>query len=341
MSKILTISVAAYNIEKYIDKLMSTFDGLDDSVMNKMEVIVENDGSSDATAARVNEYVEMWPGTIRLNNKENGGYGSTINASIKLAKGKYFKQLDGDDWYVKENLPEFLEFLEHHEADLIISPYNECYEEEDGSIKVYEKVSHTQIPEEDTDIENVKITQNLLMHELAVKTELLQKNSIHITERCFYTDNEYTCLPLLKAHSIARFGKPIYCYRLGLGEQSVSLSGLRKHYRDNIRMTARICKEFSRDKGRMAASVEDYMLNLKLKSIVKNTYTAYMVLEHPEDGRKELMKFDRYLRIKYPEIYAKSGESKRVRIPRVLGFVGYNAFAAYVLKDFEKSLKKR
>lgn len=40
---------------------------------------------------------------------------------------------------------------------------------------------------------------NFAMHELTIKTELLRKNNINITEGCFYTDNEYTFLPLMYA----------------------------------------------------------------------------------------------------------------------------------------------
>ena len=39
----------------------------------------------------------MYPNSIKVVKKENGGYGSTINKSIKMATGKYFKQLDGNN----------------------------------------------------------------------------------------------------------------------------------------------------------------------------------------------------------------------------------------------------
>ena len=44
MEKILTISIAAYNVEKYIEKCL---DSLICASIDKIEILVENDGSTD------------------------------------------------------------------------------------------------------------------------------------------------------------------------------------------------------------------------------------------------------------------------------------------------------
>lgn len=111
INKILTISIAAYNVEKYIGKTLDSL--INDDVMDKIEVLIENDGSTDNTAGIANEYVKNYPNTFKLINKQNGGYGSTINRSIKEAQGKYFKQLDGDDFLDTENLRKLVFFSEH------------------------------------------------------------------------------------------------------------------------------------------------------------------------------------------------------------------------------------
>ena len=100
MSKILTISVAAYNVENYISNTLESLlvDDIDD-----IEILVEDDGGIDNTANIVKEYEEKYPNVVKLIHKENGGYGSTINKSLEIATGKYFKQLDGDDWYDSNN----------------------------------------------------------------------------------------------------------------------------------------------------------------------------------------------------------------------------------------------
>ena len=58
MSKILTISVAAYNVENYISNTLESLlvDDIDD-----IEILVEDDGGIDNTANIVKEYEEKYP----------------------------------------------------------------------------------------------------------------------------------------------------------------------------------------------------------------------------------------------------------------------------------------
>lgn len=86
------------------------------------------------------------------------------------------------------------------------------------------------------------------MHELTIKTELLRNNHISITERCFYTDNEYTFLPLMFAKTVIKFEKPLYCYRLGREGQSVSIEGVKKHYRDAFSVAEKMYKAYEDNK---------------------------------------------------------------------------------------------
>ena len=96
MEKILTISIAAYNAEKDIARCLDSL--IATGIIEKLDVVIVNDGSVDQTAEIANSYVKKYVNSIRLINKQNGGHGSTINASIKVAKGKYYKILDSDDW---------------------------------------------------------------------------------------------------------------------------------------------------------------------------------------------------------------------------------------------------
>ena len=54
MSKILTITIPSYNVEPYMNEVLPTF--LDPAVMDKIEILIVNDGSKDGTAALGKEY---------------------------------------------------------------------------------------------------------------------------------------------------------------------------------------------------------------------------------------------------------------------------------------------
>ena len=96
LTKILTISIAAYNVEKYIDRTLSSLN--DPRFLDDIEVLIIDDGSSDNTKQIALEYEASAPDTFHYISKENGGHGSTINCGIRFATGKYFRVIDGDDW---------------------------------------------------------------------------------------------------------------------------------------------------------------------------------------------------------------------------------------------------
>ena len=119
--KVLTITIPSYNVEAYLEECLESF--VNSEVMEEIEVLVVNDGSSDSTAEIAQRYADKYPETFRLINKENGGHGSTINTGIKEAKGKYFKVVDGDDWVDTRSFIRLVKVLKESEADIVASNY--------------------------------------------------------------------------------------------------------------------------------------------------------------------------------------------------------------------------
>ena len=116
MEKILSVSIASYNVEKFIRKALDSC--CIPEIMDRLEVLVVNDGSTDSTLEIAREYETKYPDTFRVIDKKNGGYGSTVNASIKAATGKYFRLLDGDDWFDRDGLVKFIGELSAAEEDM-------------------------------------------------------------------------------------------------------------------------------------------------------------------------------------------------------------------------------
>lgn len=219
MKKILSVSIAAYNVGKYLPKLFDVLN-VSDYLRDNIELIVVNDGSKDNTLDVANSYKEKYPNSIVIIDKENGGYGSTINASIKIATGKYYKILDGDDFFNVDNIEDFLKYLDTVNDDLVISPYIDFYED-DNTYEIIDRHSNGNLNE-----------KSFTMHEIAIKTELYKNKREEIIEHCFYTDTEFVLNTMIISNSMTRYPKPVYCYRLGRVGQSVSVEGLIKHIDD-------------------------------------------------------------------------------------------------------------
>ncbi|KKL68115.1 hypothetical protein LCGC14_2128220 [marine sediment metagenome] len=107
-----TIIIPAYNEERIIDTCLESVSKLNYPV-NKYEVLIVNDGSTDKTAKIVETFTNKYQ-NMKLLTKKNGGKGSAQNFGLEHAKGKYILITDADavvekDWISKmaEDLDEF------------------------------------------------------------------------------------------------------------------------------------------------------------------------------------------------------------------------------------------
>ena len=95
--KKLSVIIPVYNAEKTLKKCM-------ESVLKQkdedLEIVLINDGSTDASDKIIQEYKEKNPKTISYYKKKNTGVADTRNYGIKKAKGKYILFLDADDIYM-------------------------------------------------------------------------------------------------------------------------------------------------------------------------------------------------------------------------------------------------
>ena len=66
MYPILSVVVPSYNVEKYLDKCLTSFS--DHRFDNRLEVIIANDGSSDRTQEIAEGFVERFPHIFKLIN---------------------------------------------------------------------------------------------------------------------------------------------------------------------------------------------------------------------------------------------------------------------------------
>ena len=229
---ILTVSVAAYNVEKYIE---NTLDSLlaDESILDRLEILVIDDGGTDSTIDIAGHYSKKYPGVVVPVHKENGGYGSVINCAIEKARGVYFKQLDGDDWFDRESFPAFVRQLETIDADAVMNTFY-YYDEPNGKMTSSDFLQgkttgyHT--------CEDLEFSVGFQMYVCTFKTEILRKMNYRITENCFYTDTEYSHAPVNYIDSIYVSDIPVYVYRRGTAEQSMNPVNLCKRYLEHERI---------------------------------------------------------------------------------------------------------
>ena len=91
-----SIIMAIYNTEQYlseaIDSIINQTFGLD-----KIQIILVNDGSTDKSKEICDYYIEKYPENIFYLYQHNQGQSVARNNGLKIAKGRYVNFLDSDD----------------------------------------------------------------------------------------------------------------------------------------------------------------------------------------------------------------------------------------------------
>ena len=123
MEKILSVIIPTYNAEKFLDKGLTSFIVDDEKLLEKLEVIIVNDGTPDQSVTVAGRYADKYPDVFFIVNKENGGHGSAINEGMKHITGKYVKVVDADDWVDTKNLAKTIKILEKCTADAVIQSF--------------------------------------------------------------------------------------------------------------------------------------------------------------------------------------------------------------------------
>lgn len=296
MKKILSISVAAYNIEKFIRKNLDSFANAE--IKDKLEILVTDDGSKDSTPDIVREYEDKYPGIIKLIQQPNAGPGSTINSGLKNATGKYFRMVDGDDWVETKNLKQYVNYLEESNADMIITDY--CLY--DNSNNTIEQKKINNISEGTYEFEDIASKLKLPMHSITYKTEILKQNNIEF-DNGFYTDVEYIIFPVPYIKKVAYINKNIYMYRIGLSTQSMNASSLQKnlHFHDDV--LKRLIKYYEENKKAITPNKQKYMKK-RISDMVCSQMAVLLSYKPNEKSKKDLQNLFKYVKDESIEIYS-------------------------------------
>ncbi|WP_305373379.1 glycosyltransferase family 2 protein [Photobacterium leiognathi] len=101
----LSIILAAYNVEQYIDEAIESYL---DQEKDWSQLIIVNDGSTDSTKCKIEKYITAKNNIVIL-NKINGGLSSARNYGIEYAldNSEYISFFDGDDILTNDYLSSF------------------------------------------------------------------------------------------------------------------------------------------------------------------------------------------------------------------------------------------
>ena len=243
----LSFIIPVYNVEKYVAKCL-------DSVLvgNQFtgQVICVNDGSTDNSLEKLEQYAAKYP-NVEIITQPNTGLSAARNAGIMAAKGEYICFLDSDDYWQPNVLNGLLEQIERDNLDVLRFRFrnvNENYE-------VFNPYKRDHSKDNDYS-ENVTDGVSFLNQRMGTQcyaAMFIVKRSLLITnegmneltnERClfkegiYFEDTEWTPRMLVRAERVASTVTVVYNYLMRTGSitNAVERSKQKKVLDDKIRL---------------------------------------------------------------------------------------------------------
>lgn len=293
--KLLTVAIPCYNSQEYMKHAIeSVLVGGED-----IEILIVNDGSKDDTAKIADEFEVAYPGIVRAIHQENGGHGEAVNAGLRNAKGLYYKVLDSDDWLDQDSLLRVMNKLrqmvkEGKMVDMFLANY--VYEkpsEHKHKVIRYEGV----FPESQifgwSDIKRFKISQNILMHSVIYRTQMLHDCGLELPKHTFYVDNIFVYVPLPNVKTMYYMDVNLYRYYIGREDQSVNEDVMISRIDQQIKVNKIMIDAYDLTKIRNK-KLKDYMV--KYLAMMMTVSSIFLIKEGSEESLTKRAELWSYLK---------------------------------------------
>lgn len=214
MEPLVTVAIAAYNVEKYLNEGMEYI--LNQTYKN-IEILLVDDGSTDNTPQMCDAIAEK-DKRIHVIHKENGGLGSARNVGIDYAHGEYLYFFDVDDSLDKEFIADSVKIALEKKVDLIVFGYYARFSNETNEelIGLTEKEIHS-----NEELKQIYINELLWMKHgngfawnKFYKMDFLKKHNFHFGNQRIQQDEPFNMQLYPKLENVFICEKAYYHYVL-------------------------------------------------------------------------------------------------------------------------------
>lgn len=286
---LLTVGIPAYNVELYLEETVSSI--ATSKFSNQLEILIVNDGSTDHTSDIAQTIANKYS-CVKVINKQNGGHGSTINTAIKNANGKYFRLLDGDDWFDTHEFDLYLEKLQNETADIVFTDLVECFLKSN----LYQPVTYySHLPAfRQLNFDSTEFPEwGPMLPTTTIKTNLLKKFNLQLDEKCFYVDQEYNLACYLSSQTFVYYPFMVYNYRLEREGQSMEKSSLIRNVYSHEKVCIRLLLEYKKHLPVMSELRKKY---LSTRVIIPMCHMQYEIITNYCKSRTAFLSFDKKLK---------------------------------------------
>lgn len=214
---LITVIIAIYNGEKYLDACLKSVIGQD---YINLEIILIDDGSEDSSGKIADNYAEQ-DGRVKVIHQENVGVSASRNCGLEHARGKYICIIDQDDSISADYISYFYNLIREYNAEISYTP---------SADKFFKRIHSKKVTEKAFNSTGIKAAEEMLYHKIVIApwNKMISKDLIDNNHIRFQTDFfggegfafSMECFQCAKRVAVGN--RQVYHYRVGDPESGAS-----------------------------------------------------------------------------------------------------------------------
>lgn len=225
----ISVIMPTYNTEAYLDQAISSARANDRCTL---EILCVNDGSTDGSLEIMRRHEAEDP-RVRIIDKENQGYGASMNRGIDEARGRYIAILEPDDYVLPHMYDKLTEVASAHLwPDMVKTPYWRVWMPGTDKEHLYLCSYAHRIKPEGQRI-TLKDCPRIIQHHPSIWSAIYRRDFLIEKEIRFmevpgagWVDNPFLIDTCVQAESIVYYDEAYYCYREDLPGSSSAMRNL-------------------------------------------------------------------------------------------------------------------
>lgn len=272
-----SVVIPVYNCEEYIEKCVESIQHQNYAKLNKIQVILINDGSTDNSLKICNQIKNHIKDlSIEIITEKNSGVSSARNKGIKAAKGKYIMFLDADDYISENTISGLVDFFDSHYEEIELVTYPR-YEVDTKKQTVKQMKRYTDCFEE-TRIYDIEKEFQSLVPTLNVIVKNLYDNNVLFDESLFFhEDTLYTTEIIMRNKKIGYVKDAIYYYRIYDGNTVNTKSNPLFSFEQYMSFFEKLVEKYKKPDGSIPRYIQSNILNtIKWRLTEDKLYPYYL-----------------------------------------------------------------
>lgn len=191
----ISIIVPVYNAEQFISQCL---DSIVNQTYTNLEVIIINDGSTDATGVLCDAYAKK-DSRLHVIHKMNEGVSKARNIGFKVSSGDYIQLADADDVLYPTLCEKLVEGMEANNADIVICGFRTTFYENGKCVRAFDLAPEDRV----YSIENDLLSEFCMYRESGLmnvswnklyKRSIIHEKAVTFPEEIHISDDQFFAL---------------------------------------------------------------------------------------------------------------------------------------------------